>query len=83
MAGVSTTPNKSTLNNLLSKGIHVKYEIVNENNNDCSLSNYVVLNKPTSGYYNIEVQHGALETQKIMIDILMSTISDSTELSQF
>ncbi|CAA6821494.1 MAG: Unknown protein [uncultured Sulfurovum sp.] len=76
IAGLSKTPDLKILKSLLSKGIHVKYEIVNQMNNDCSMSNYVVLHKSHSSYYNIEVEHGALKTQKIMIDKLMTHIQE-------
>ena len=74
IAGRSKMPNKVILNDLLKRGLNVKYEIVNKYNNDCSLSNYVVLNKPHIGYYNIETEHGDIKTQKIMIDKLMQHI---------
>jgi len=75
IAGRSKTPNKAIVNDLLKRGLNVKYEIVNKYNNDCSLSNYVVLNKPNIGYYNIETEHGNTKTQKIMIDRLMQHIA--------
>ena len=74
IAGKNVTPNKSILNDLLKRGLNVKYEIVNRHNNDCSLSNYVILNRPNLGYYNVEAEHGDTQTQKIMIDKLMQHI---------
>ena len=73
IAGKSNKPPKNMLNKLLQNGINTKYEIVNHRNNDCSMSNYVVLSK-NAGYYNIETQHGNTNTQKRMIDILMRMI---------
>ncbi|SFV57055.1 hypothetical protein MNB_SV-6-681 [hydrothermal vent metagenome] len=74
IAGTDKTPNRSKLNALLKKGINTRYERVDTNNNDCSLSNFVVLNRHSTNYYNIETQHGDLETQKRMIDMLMQLI---------
>jgi hypothetical protein len=54
--------------------MNVKYEIVSPANNDCSMSNYVVLGKHTSRYYNIEAQHGHTRVQKKMVDLLMKKI---------
>jgi hypothetical protein len=71
MAGKASTPPKSKLNRLLQQGIHVKYEVVTPRNNDCSMSNYVVIGKGSTKYYNIEAQHGDAKTQRKMIDILM------------
>ena len=74
IAGISKTPNKNKLKKLLKNGLNTRYETVNYANNDCSLSNYVVLNRHTEKYYNIETQHGDLKTQKKMIDILMNIL---------
>ena len=74
IAGFAKKPNQTKLNRLLSLGLNTKYEIIDKNNNDCSLSNYVVLNKKTTNYYNIETQHGDLKTQKNMIDKIMGLI---------
>jgi len=73
-AGTSRKPNSAKLNRLLKSGLHTKYEVINRANNDCSMSNYVVLKKGTEAYYNIEAQHGDLKTQKVMIDKLMRII---------
>jgi len=74
IAGTSQAPNQRKLNALLGQGLNIKYEVVSHAKNDCSLSNYVVLNRGTSRYYNIETEHGALSTQKKMIDKLMKLI---------
>jgi hypothetical protein len=58
---------------IIHSGMHVKYEIVNKNNNDCSMSNFIVLNK-NSNYYNIESEHGDIVAQKLMIDRLMKIL---------
>ncbi len=73
IAGRSNHPPKHILQTLLKHGINTKYEVVNRQNNDCSMSNYVVLAK-RAGYYNIETQHGDSKTQKKMIDILMEQV---------
>ncbi|NOR55916.1 MAG: hypothetical protein GQ531_06880 [Sulfurovum sp.] len=74
IAGKSKTPNTSKLNRLLGEGLNTRYELVNGQTNDCSLSNYVILNRNTERYYNIETQHGDLKTQKEMIDILLKSL---------
>lgn len=74
IAGKSSTPPMRKIDKLRQHGINVKYEIVNSLNNDCSMSNYVVLRKGSNDYYNIETQHGDSATQKKMIDILMGQI---------
>ena len=73
-AGRASSPSKRKLKALLRHGINVKYEHVSASNNDCSMSNYVVLGKGSNNYYNIETQHGDSRTQKRMIDILMEKI---------
>ncbi|QYX56486.1 hypothetical protein K1T73_15770 [Roseovarius sp. SCSIO 43702] len=50
--------------------VNAIYEHVRPDRNDCSLSNYVVLNN-LGTYYNIEAQHGHTAQQKRMLDILM------------
>ncbi len=76
IAGIDSAPPSRKLNRLLRSGIHVKYEIVNQSNNDCSMSNYVVLEKG-GNYYNIETERGDLAAQKVMIDKLMSVLGIS------
>ncbi len=76
IAGNKQKPNKKLLNALLSTGMNVKYEVVNKQNNDCSLSNYVILNKPSRGYFNIETEHGDLRTQKIMIKKIIQVLDN-------
>jgi len=49
-------------------GLNIKYELINPNRNDCSMSNFVVLNKNSTKYINIETQDGDSKTQKLMID---------------
>lgn len=51
-------------------GINVIYERIIPRKNDCSFSNFVVLNG-LGTYYNIEAQHGHLTRQKQMLDALM------------
>ena len=50
--------------------VNVIYEHVRPEGNDCSFSNYIVLNQ-LGDYYNIEAQHGHTGPQKRMLDILM------------
>jgi len=73
IAGTSSTPPKSKVSRLLKMGLNTKYEIVNRYNNDCSMSNFIVLNYGEN-YYNIEAQHGKSATQKQMIDRLMKIL---------
>ena len=73
IAGTSPNAPMSKVNRLLNMGLNTKYEIVNRSNNDCSMSNFIVLNYGDN-YYNIEAQHGKTATQKEMIDRLMKTL---------
>ncbi len=75
IAGTKKTPDQIKLKRLLELGLNVKYEIIDMQHNDCSLSNYIVLKKHTEDYYNIEVEHGDLATQKKMIDKIINTFS--------
>ena len=70
-AGKSSKPDRRKLSKLLRSGLNTKYEIVSSRTNDCSMSNFVILNKHTTKYYNIETQHGNKKTQKKMFDLLM------------
>ncbi|MEP6443782.1 MAG: hypothetical protein ABJ034_02735 [Hyphomicrobiales bacterium] len=54
-------------------GVNVLYEYVKPTQNDCSLSNYVVLNKLGS-YFNVEVENGDVKTQKNVLDIVMGYV---------
>jgi hypothetical protein len=74
IAGFTKRPERKKLSKLLSNGLNTSYEIIHKNQNDCSLSNYVVLRKKTLDYYNIETEHGDLKTQKNMIDKLMKLL---------
>jgi hypothetical protein len=53
------------------QGINMIYEHVRTNTNDCSFSFHVKLNN-LGDYYNIEVEHGRVEDQKQILDVLMS-----------
>jgi hypothetical protein len=55
----------------LERGINVIYEHVTPEGNDCSFSNYVVLND-LGEYFNIEAQHGHTQQQKHMLDQMMT-----------
>ena len=61
---------RKTVAKLHKQGVNVIYEHVRPDRNDCSFSNYVVLNN-LGTYYNIEAQHGHGAQQKRMLDILM------------
>lgn len=54
-------------------GVNVIYEYVKPSQNDCSLSNYVVLNNLGS-YFNVEVENGDVQTQKHVLDIVMDYV---------
>ncbi|MCR9239621.1 MAG: hypothetical protein NXI17_23365 [Alphaproteobacteria bacterium] len=58
------------------RGVHVIYEHIQNDRSDCSLSNYVVLNKK-GRYFNIEAEHGHLKTQRRIVDVLMAYIGVS------
>ncbi len=72
-AGLTNTP-PNRVYRLLKSGLNVKYEVVNSNNNDCSMSNFVVIEKGVTNYYNIEAQHGKTYIQKVMIDRLIKSL---------
>lgn len=74
IAGIHDTPSKNRLSALIEAGLNVKYESVNSANNDCSMSNFVVLEKGTTNYYNIEAQHGKTATQIEMLKRLIYLI---------
>jgi hypothetical protein len=75
IASTSSQAPRKKIEMLKSLGMNVKYEIVSPANNDCSMSNYVVLGKHSSRYYNIEAQHGHTRIQKQMVDLLMKKIA--------
>ena len=54
-------------------GVNVIYEYVKPSQNDCSLSNYVVLNN-LGRYFNVEVENGDVKTQKHVLDIVMDYV---------
>jgi hypothetical protein len=72
IAGVTRKPPVKKLQRLLNNGINTRYEVVNPSSNDCSLSNYVLLEKNTNRYYNLEVEDGDFSTHKKMLDIMVT-----------
>ena len=74
IAGGQANPPQRKLQALLNAGLNVKYEHVTEQNNDCSMSNYIVLELGSQNYYNIEAQHGKTATQIKMLNRLMQII---------
>jgi hypothetical protein len=74
IASTKSNDKNNKVKTLIRNNMHVKYEMVNEYNNDCSMSNYVVLNKGEH-YFNIESEHGDFMAQKAMIDKLMKIIN--------
>ncbi len=54
-------------------GIHVIYRHVTEENDGCTLADYLTLNR-LGPYFNIEVEHGDTGTQPEMIDLLMDYV---------
>ena len=73
IAGTSPNPPLNRIKKLLRAGLNVKYEYVSRTNNDCSMSNFIILNYGNN-YYNIESEHGKSRVQKEMIDRLMRVI---------
>jgi len=57
-------------------GLNVVYEYVRPSGNDCSLSNYLLLNGIVGlgGYFNIEVEHCRTRTQMMMSRKLLSML---------
>ncbi len=63
---------------LRSWGVHVIYEAVSKRNNDCSLSNYVLLNdKAPLGYVNVEAENGDLDAHKVMLDFSLQALAQA------
>lgn len=52
------------------RGTHVIYRLVSFANNECTLADYLTLNK-LSRYYNLEVEHGDNDTLSALVDLLM------------
>jgi len=75
IAGLEKRPNPNKLKQILNLGINVKYEVIDASSNDCSLSNYVVLNIGVNDYFNLEVEHGDLATHKAMVDKIISIVN--------
>jgi len=71
IAGLSRKAPRNKLHRLKSAGLNVKYEWVDPQHNDCSMSNYVLLYRHTDRYYNIETETGATSTQREMIRRLL------------
>ena len=74
IAGSHPNPPQAKIQTLLNAGLNVKYEYVTAQNNDCSMSNYVVLALGSDNYYNIETQHGKSTTQIEMLNRLIHLI---------
>lgn len=72
IATAKSRPNLNRVKEFNTLGINVKYELVNPRRNDCSMSNYVVLGLGSEEYINIEVEHGDANTQRVMIDKVLS-----------
>lgn len=63
---------------LTSWGVNVIYEAVKGAGNDCSLSNYVLLNGlAPRGYVNIEAEDGDSASQRAMIDFALQAIAQA------
>ena len=77
LAGTTPLEQNASARKLIDKlhkaRVNVIYEHVTPQGNDCSFSNYVVLNR-LGDYYNIEAQHGHTSVQKHMLDVLMSLL---------
>ncbi len=74
ITGSHPNPPQAKIQTLLNAGLNIKYEYVTAQNNDCSMSNYVVLGLGSENYYNIEAQHGKTATQIEMINRLIHLI---------
>ncbi len=62
---------------LNANGVHVIYRHVTNDNNGCTLADFLTLNRLGS-YFNLEVEHGDVETQPVLIDRLMEfLVSDA------
>ena len=79
-----TDPVKRLTDELRRSGVNVIYEHVHEDSNDCSLSNYLLLygGAEPGQYFNIEAEAGDYQSQIVMIDALLETLSNSLLVSQ-
>ncbi len=55
-------------------GVHVIYRYVTEANNECTLADYLTLNR-LAPYFNLEVEHGDAVTQAALIDRLLDFVA--------
>ena len=65
-------------------GVNVIYEHVEEDWNDCSLSNHLLLygGAEPGQYFNIESEMGDLESQIALIDVLLDILAEESRIAQ-
>lgn len=82
--GSLTGPIKQLTDELRHSGVNVIYEHVQEESNDCSLSNYLLLygGAEPGQYFNVEAEAGDYQSQITMIDVLIGTLSNALDISQ-
>ena len=61
---------QATVRLLNEAGVHVIYRHVTPANNECTLADYLTLNR-LGPYINLEVEHGDAATQAVLVDRLM------------
>lgn len=63
-----------TINWFNQHGVHVIYRYVTEQNNDCTLADYMTLDH-LGAYFNLEVEHGDIDTQVALVDLLIQFVN--------
>lgn len=58
------------------RGVHVIYRHVTDANNECTLADYLTLNR-LGPYFNLEVEHGDVPTQLGLVDLLMEFLAST------
>lgn len=67
-------PGQAAIDWFNSNGVHVIYRLVSNENNGCTLADFLTLNR-LGPYFNLEVEHGDFETQLLLIDRLMAFLA--------
>jgi hypothetical protein len=70
-------PAREAIEWLNGHGLHVIYRLVAADIIDCTFADYLTLDA-VAPYFNIEVEHGDAETQKILIDRLIEFLDSGT-----
>jgi hypothetical protein len=67
----------ATVRRLNAAGLHVIYRHVTDDNNDCTLADYLTLNG-LGPYLNLEAEHGDVDTHRALVDRIMAFLRTDT-----